>query len=229
MKWRINQKLSLIIIAVFSLITTQEVKGQDVVKDLENFREVKTYNGIEVIVFPSKENRIEITGHSKEKVKFQVIEDRLEIRLSLDNLWSNDNTVIKVYGNSIETLDANEGSIIETKGLLKGKIIVLRAQEGATIFAEVDAESVRSKSITGGNIDVKGKAKQQEVEINTGGKFFGKRLETANSEISVSSAGRGEIFASGYVKATAKLGGVIEIHGNPEEVDKKTSLGGKIL
>lgn len=229
MKWRIKQRnLSILFIAIFCLFAIK-VNGQGIEKDLEDFREVKTFNGVEVIVIPSKENRIEITGHSKDQVKFQIIQDRLEIRLSLDNIWSDDNTLIKVYGNSVETLDANEGSIVKTKGTLKGNLIVLRSQEGAAIFAEVNAESVRSKSVTGGNIDIKGKADKQEVEINTGGKFFGQDLKTKETEISVSSAGRGEIFATKYVKATAKLGGIIEIHGRPDEVDQKTSLGGKIL
>lgn len=197
--------------------------------DLGNFREVKTFNAVEVILVPSEENRIEITGHSRDKVKYEIIQDRLEIRLSLDNIWSDDNTVITVYGNSIETIDANEASIVKSKGVLKGNLIILRSQEGAAIFAEVDAESVRSKMVTAGNITVKGKAKNQEIEISTGGKFFGKDFKTKETEISVSSAGRGEIYATHYCKATAKLGGVVEIHGRPDEVDQKTSLGGKIL
>lgn len=229
MKWRVNLRnfsaLFLVLFCLFSL----EVKGQDIKEGLESFREVKTFNGVEVIVIPSKDNKIMITGHSKEKVKFQIVEDRLEIRLSLDNIWSDDNTLITVYGNSVETIDANEGSVVKTEAPLKGNLIVLRAQEGAVIFAEVNAESVRSKSITGGNINVKGKADKQEVETNTGGIFFGKDLKTKETQISVSSAGRGEIYATGYVKATAKLGGIVEIHGRPDEVDSKTSLGGKIL
>ncbi len=229
MKWSINQRkfnlFSIVVLVLFAF----EVKGQNIENDLGNFREVKTFNGVEVIVVPSEKNRIEITGHSKEKVKFQIVQDRLEIRLSLDNIWSNDNTVITVYGNSIETIDANEGSIVKIKGILKGKLLILRSQEGAAVFAEVDAQSVRSKIVTAGNITVKGQAEDQEVEVNTGGKFYGKDLKTKDTQISVSSGGRGEIYATRYCKASAKLGGVVEIHGRPDEVDQKTSLGGKIL
>lgn len=229
MKWSYKQKKFNLIIFVFFAVYGLKVWGQNVESELGNFREVKTFNAVEVILVPSKENRIEITGHSKDKVSFQVVQDRLEIRLSLDNIWSDDNTVITVYGNSIETIDANEASIIKTKGALEGKLIVLRSQEGAAIFAEVKAESVRSKSVTAGNITIKGKADNQKIEINTGGKYLGKDFKTKETEISVSSAGRGEIYATRYCKATAKLGGVVEIHGRPDEVDRKTSLGGKIL
>lgn len=205
------------------------VSAQDIKKQLEEFREVKTFSGIEVVVIPSKENMIEITGHSKDKVKFEIVEDRLEIRLSLDNIWSDDNTLITVYGETIETIDANEGSIVKTEGSLNSEIIVLRAQEGASIFAEVNAENIRSKVVSGGNISVKGKSQSQDVEVNTGGQFFGKKLKTKETNVTVSTAGRGEVFATEYCKATAKLGGIIEISGKPDKVDYKTNLGGKIL
>lgn len=229
MKLKSNQMFSKIL--VFSLICflSIQVTAQEITKDLRNFREVKTFNGIEVVIVPSNENRIEITGHSKEKVKFEIVQDRLEIRLSLDNIWSEDNTLIKVYGKAIETIDANEGSIVKTDGTLEGRMIILRAQEGASVFAEVRAESVKSKAISGGNITAEGKAENQEAEVNTGGHFYGRGLKTKEAIASVSTAGKAEVYASKYCKATATLGGIIKIFGNPGEIDKKTSLGGKIL
>lgn len=214
---------------ILTAFVSLQVSAQDVVRELKDFREVKTFNGVEVIVIPSEENRIEITGHSKEKVKFDVVDYRLELRLSLDNIWSKDNTVITVYGKSIETIDANEGSIVETRGVLEGKITIIRAQEGAAVFAEVNSENVKSRAISGGKITLKGKAREQEVEINSGGHVYARDLKTQNTTVSVSTAGRGEVYASEYVKATAKLGGIVEVFGNPAEVDRKTSLGGKIL
>lgn len=223
---RISKKL-FPFFAVFFLMF--QVSAQEITSELKDFREVKTFNGVEVIVIPSKENRIEITGHSKEKVKFEVIEDRLEIRLTLDNIWSDNNTLITVYGNSVETIDSNEGSSVKIKGVLKTELAILRAQEGAYIFAEVNSKNVRSKVISGGSITVKGKAINQEVEVNTGGQFYGKKLRTKETTITVSTAGKAEIYVTDYCKATAKLGGIIEISGNPDKVDHKTSLGGKIL
>lgn len=205
------------------------IKAQDVKENLQSFREVKTFNGIEVVVIPANENRIEITGHSKEKVKFDVVEDRLEIRLSLDNIWSKDNTMIRVYGSNIQTIDANEASSVEVKGTIKAPQAVFRAQEGALIVSEVNAQQVQSKAVSGGKIEISGKAESQEVETNTGGQFLGRRLQTEETTVSAGTAGRAEIYATNYVKASANLGGVVEVNGNPKEVDRKTSLGGKIL
>ncbi|MGB7785306.1 MAG: head GIN domain-containing protein [Salinimicrobium sp.] len=217
----------LILAAMF--FAALQVNAQDVNESLKPFKEVKTFNGIDVVVYPSKENRINITGHSKNEVKYEIVEGRLEIRLSLDNLWSKDNTLIKVYGNSIETIDANEGSKIQVNGELKGENLTFRAQEGATIDAEVEAKKVESKAISGGKITLDGKADSQQVEANSGGHFYGKDLKTKDTDVSAGTAGKAEVYVTGYCRATAKVGGVVKLYGNPDEVDRKTSLGGKIL
>lgn len=211
------------------LMVTVSVQAQDVKENLKSFRELKVFNGLEVLFIPANENRIEITGHSKDEVKYAVVEDRLEVRLSLNNLWSKDDTRIRVYGKNVETIDANEGSRVMVEGQIKAPHAVFRAQEGASIVSEVNAEQVNSKAVSGGKIEVSGNAEKQEVETNTGGQFLGRGLRTKETTVSVGTAGRAEIFAQNYVKATAKLGGVVEIYGNPNEVDRKTSLGGKIL
>ena len=229
MKWRINNLIGLKYVLVTLLLLNFSAVAQNVSDDLGNFSELKTFNGVEVLLFPANKNAIEITGHSKEKVKYEIVEDRLEIRLSLNNIWSKDNTLIKVYAKSIATIDANEGSIVEVQENLEREDLVFRAQEGAQIYGRLEARTVYSKAISGGQITLQGKAEEQEIDLNTGGVFSGEDLKTKETVISAGTAGKGEIYATNYCKATARLGGTIKIGGNPEKVDYKTSLGGKIL
>lgn len=221
--------ISLTGILLFLFSLTGMAQNRDVEESLEEFTELKTFNGVEVQLIPSNEDRIEITGHSKHEVKFIVIEGRLEIRLSLDNIWSKDNTRITVHGTNIQTIDANQGSLVEVADNLEGPELTFRVQEGSRINARINAGKVISKAVTGGKIILEGKAAEQEVDINTGGHFFGKDLRTKETYIKAGTAARGEIYATDYVRATAKLGGTIEIFGKPKEVDQKTSLGGRIL
>lgn len=225
---KLKKKLNIANIFLFVFLVVSAT-AQDVKENLQNFSELKTFNGVEVQVIPSGENRIEITGHSKNEVKFGVTEGRLEIRLSLDNIWSKDNTRITVYSETIETIDANEGSFVEVSGELEAEELTFRVQEGASIRASVNGRRIVSKAITGGRLTIEGKADEQEVEINTGGHYYGKNLRTKETVVSSGTAGKGEIYATEYVKATAKLGGTVEIFGRPKEVDQKTSLGGRIL
>ena len=226
---KINAKLKLKVVLIIFLLLNISAIAQSISDDLGNFSELKTFNGVEVRLIPAERNAIEITGHSKEKVKYEIVEDRLEIRLSLNNIWSKDNTLIKVYANAVQVIDANQGSIVEVQESLTGDQFVFRAQEGAQIYGRLTAKNVYSKAVSGGQITLQGKAEEQEVDLNTGGLFDGGGLKTNKTVISAGTAGRGEIYATDYCKATARLGGTIVIKGNPEKVDHKTSLGGKIL
>ena len=217
------------VVPVLFLFVSLSILAQDVEKELGNFSEVKTFNAVEVEVIPSDQNRIVITGHSKNDVKFDIVEDRLEIRLSLDNIWSKNNTRITLYAKDLATIDANEGSTVEVSGEIKGQELTFRTQEAANIFARVNSRKINVKAVSGGKVTLEGKAEEQIVEINTGGHYYGKDLHTTRTEVSAGTAGKGEIYATDYVKATAKLGGTVEIFGRPNEVDKKTSLGGRIL
>ena len=216
-------------ILLFFFCYTTQAQNREVNEILSDFTELKTFNGVEVQVIPSEENRIEITGHSKHEVKYDIVDKRLEIRMSLDNLWSKDDTKIRVFGNNIQTVDANQGSLVEISGLLEGSELTFRVQEGSNIRAEVNAAKIVSKAVTGGKIYLEGKAETQQVDLNTGGHFFGKDLRTKETIAKAGTAAKGEIYATEYVRATASLGGTIEIFGRPEEVEQKTSLGGRIL
>lgn len=229
MMWKIANVTTTTLVVFLMCIFTVPAASQNISEDLGEFSEVKTFNGVEVVIFPSKNNRIEISGHSKEKVKYDIVEDRLEIRLSLDNIWSKDNTLIKVYVSDLETIDANEGSFVRVRDVLKGDNFNLRVQEGAHIVAQLDASKLTFKAISGGRLDVEGRVEEQDIEVNSGGYFLGRDLRSKTAVVTASTAAKAELYVTNYCKATAKLGGVIEIFGSPDEVDQKTSLGGKIL
>lgn len=230
MKLRTKHKITAVFIFLLSFTNLISVaQTREVNAALEDFSEVKTFNGVEVQVIPSEENRIVITGHSREDVKFKIVEHRLEIRLSLDNIWSKDNTRITIYGSNITTIDANQGSLVEISDHLKGEELTFRVQEGANIRARVNGRRIVSKAVTGGRITLEGKADEQEVDLNTGGLYYGSELRTKETTVRAGTAAKGEVYATEYVRATAKLGGTIELFGRPKEVDQKTSLGGRIL
>lgn len=205
------------------------VFAQNITEELADFSELKVFNGVVVEVLPGEENRIEISGHSKDKVKFELVDNRLELRLSLENIWSDDNTKVRVHTRSLEVIDANEGSIVDVPEALSGTSFTFRAQEGAAVYAKVESPNISVKAITAGLVQLRGSTRDLEVDVNTGGKYFGKQLESENAEVNVGTGGQAEVFASEYAKATAKFGGRILLFGDPGKLDSKTTLGGKIL
>jgi len=151
----------------------------------------------------------------------------LHIKLSLSNIWSENDTQVKVYYKNVHTVDVNEGAFAEMKEFKEDKLI-LRAQEGARIYAIAQLKELEIKAVTGGKIKTEGSVDSQLVEIRTGGEYEGKEMHSKSTEANLKAGGYAEIFATDYCKAKVTAGGMIAVYGDPKKLDKKTSLGGKI-
>ncbi|MDT0294691.1 head GIN domain-containing protein [Mesonia ostreae] len=216
-----------IILLVVVAISAFSVKAQEEIKIEKDFKEVKIFDKIEAVLIPSSENKIIASGFDKDEITAQVKGNTLHIKLSLSNIWSENNTQVKVYYKDIHTVDVNEASFAELKEF-KGEKLILRAQEGGRIYAVANLKELDIKAVTGGSIETEGSVDSQLVEIRTGGGYEGKEMHSKNTEANLKAGGYAEIFVSDYCKAKVTAGGSIDVYGDPKKLDKKTSLGGKI-
>ncbi len=220
------KKLLLIVFVSFSCIAFAQKTEIEISED---FSEIKIYNKIQATLISSTENKIIATGFDKDEIEAKVKGGVLKIKLGLDNIWSETDTKIKVYYKTAEVIDANEGSYVEIAENVEQTYLNLKAQEGAQIIAGyLTIENLEIKSVSGGYIQTSGKATNQTVEVKTGGNYDGEDLETHTTEVKVQAGGNAEVNASKYCKAKVQAGGDIDIYGEPEKVDKKTTLGGTI-
>ncbi len=218
----------LMYVMVFVLVST--LQAQDVItKDIRDFNELKVFDKVQVTLIQGDENKVEITGIKRREVDVVQNGSLLKIRMSLDNLWDSNNTKVTVYYTQINKIDVNEGAKVRAKGVIKSRTLDLRAQEGASMSIEADAGFIFAKAITGGEIEVEGKAKEQEVSITSGGQYYASNLRTQETQVKVSAGGTAEVNAKDYMKANTNAGGTIRIFGNPREMDTQKLLGGKII
>ncbi len=211
------------------LIGISAAAQETVVKQITKFNELKVYDKIQLTLIKSNVNKVEISGIYRNKIDVVQKNGRLKIKMSLGNLWDNNNTKVTVYYSYIETLDANEGAVIETKDVIKNSTVVLKTQEGGKIIAPIETNKLIARAITGGYIETSGDSQQQDITIKAGGEYVGKELKTTNTLIKISAGGRGSVYATTYVKANTNAGGTIKIYGNPREIDSKKVFGGKII
>lgn len=199
-------------------------------KILEKFTQVKAYDRIVVTLVKSDENKLVITGDDQDEVDISNKNGLLKIRMEFDNFLDGDEALATLYyTEELDLIDANENAKITSDETLvnKGRIEI-KTQEGGIIDLKVDLEDLYAKSVTGGEITLKGNAKTQEVLINTGGKVYNKQLNTETTEVVVSAGGLADVNASEKVKAKVRAGGSIYIYGNPKEIDRDKVFGGKI-
>ena len=129
----------------------------------------------------------------------------------------------------MHTIDANEGSRLTARDPILKKYLTLQAQEGASMSLAVgQIANLNIKSVTGAIIEVRGATRTQDVVVRSSGIYHAEQLLATQSTVEATIAGRAYVNTSNFAKLKATMGGTIEVHGNPENVEKIAKLGGKI-
>ncbi|ARV15757.1 head GIN domain-containing protein [Polaribacter sp. SA4-12] len=204
-----------------------------VTKNLGDYTTLKVYNGIEVELVKSEEQKLEITGEKSEMVKIKNVNNTLKLSLPFslkpENNAADGKVLIKLYYNkNIAIIDGNEGATITGKDFNQDKLEV-NAQERAFINLTSKVKYLIVKTTSGGIVKLTGTTENQEVDVDLYGIYNGFGLQTTgNSTVKAGTGAKAEILAGQTLSATVSFGGSIFYKGNPEVVKDKKVIGGII-
>lgn len=217
------------IVFVLAFVIGFAVNAQETIeKNIGEFNTVKVYDLINLKMKKSDENKVVISGKNRNDVQVLNNNGKLKIRMSLEESYDGNDTVVILYYTTVDVIDANEGAKVSVEETLDQFEIDLKCQEGAEITADIKSSYANFRAVTGGVINVTGSSKNQDISIYTGGVFNAKELKTEQTEISINAGGEAYINATEYVDVRIKAGGNVFIYGNPKLIDEKTVLGGKV-
>lgn len=209
------------------------ISQSKVTKNLGDFTVLKVYNGIELELIKSTEQKLEITGNKSEMVKIKNVDNTLKISLPFslkpENNAANGEVLVKLYySNNIDIVDANEGATITGKEIKQDKLEV-NVQERAFINLVVKTKHLEVRASSGGIIKLTGTTKNQNVDVDLYGIYNGFGLiANSNSTVKAGTGAKAEIFADETLNAKVSFGGSIFYKGNPEVVKDKKVIGGII-
>ncbi|WP_375251843.1 head GIN domain-containing protein [Dokdonia donghaensis] len=210
------------------LITSISFAQSPITKNVGDFTEVKVYDRIVVNLVKSTENKVVITGEDVSQVNVVNKDGTLKIKMDLNLIFDGNKTFVYVHYNNLEVIDGNEGAVITSNELIEQDKIEIKMQEGARVKVGLQVREALLRAVTGGIIEASGQATVQRVKVNTGGIYEGRNLETETAEIFVQAGGEVEAYASKMADLTIRAGGDIVIYGNPAEVKKHRTFGGRI-
>lgn len=217
-----------IILVVFVLLT--QLNYSQTTINLGDFDKIKVFDQLNVTLIPSTENKIEVTGTNQANVEIVNRNSLLKIRISLTKiLEDNKNLKVNLYFKNIQSIDANEGSMVSCKTVFKQTTMELSVQEGAMIEAELDVDNATAKLNSGGIINLFGKAATQKATITSGGILNAKNLETSQTNVSITAGGSADVNAITFVEAKVNAGGTITIFGKPKQIKQQAFAGGTII
>ncbi len=219
-----------VILILFSFFPVL-VLSQTEVLISKNIQAVKVTAGIQVeLTTNAKTNKIVADQRVLEAINYKVKDYELKVGLPIGSLIDGKLPLkLKIYTKNIDQLNAVQGSSVEIQNIVKTEHFFIRATEGSVVSGEFNTQSVELKALSGGIIDIRGKTKDQDVLVNTGGEYNGQNLKSQNTIVKVTYGGNADVLVSQNCEAKVVVGGNIYIHGNPKYVNEKTSFGGDIF
>ncbi|WP_282071876.1 head GIN domain-containing protein [Polaribacter atrinae] len=222
------------IVFIFTLMFSFTLAAQTTVtKNLGDYSELKVYNGIELELIKSADQKLEITGEKSEMVKIKNVNNILKISLPFslkpENNAADGQVLVKLYYNkNIAIIDANEGATVTGKDIDQDKLEV-NAQERAFINLTTKVKYLTVKTSSGGIIKLSGTSDNQEVDVDLYGVYNGFDMQiSSNSNVFAGTGAKAEILAGKTLSAKVSFGGSIFYKGDPEVVKDKKVIGGII-
>jgi hypothetical protein len=199
-----------------------------VTKSVGDFNKVTSFDQIDVTLISSNENKVILNGEGANDVELVNKNGELKIRMPLTKILKGDAVSAIVYYKKIDAVEANEGSRIASETTFEALNFDIIAKEGSEIKLKLNVDRVSVKSSSGSKIYLEGKAKNQDVIVNSGSILEAKKLITSQTVVTANAGGEADVFATDFVDAKVRAGGDITILGKPKQINKKVIAGGTI-
>ncbi|WP_339611167.1 head GIN domain-containing protein [uncultured Planktosalinus sp.] len=238
-----NQTLTLTILFLFSILTSQAQWGSKTIKgngsvitktiQAGDYDAISVAGNFYVTLIEGSEGTIQIKGESNllEEMEIETEKGNLKIK-------PRDNKNLKTSGkNKIEiTIPVQEINTIALAGSgtiqndfsLKSSQLSVKLAGSGTINLDIKTIELETSVAGSGDLLLKGKAQNLNGSIAGSGSIDTQQVKTENADISIAGSGDFKLQCSGLLKARVSGSGDIIYKGKPEKIDSKVAGSGKL-
>ena len=196
----------------------------------EEFTGIAVEKGLEVVVEQSDQMAVMVKADDNLQpfIKTTVANGTLNITSDYGNYNNVTSKKVIVRMPRIKDLSASSGAALNSQNVLRSENITLKSSSGSEINVALEANNVNCESSSGSQLIVSGKALKLNTKSSSGSNIDATALlvNEINSESSSGSATNVHPIMS--LKATASSGSTINYQGDPKNIDKKQSSGGRV-
>ena len=218
-------KQTIFIFLIGSISLFSQVK---IDRDLGSFSKVAVYDGINLELIRSEENKVEITGKNTNFVVVKNKNGDLKIRLNLEKRFSGDRTKVTLFYNTLYNVISHEGSNVFSKDTIKQADLNVKANTGSTQNLLVVLNTLNTTAATGANINISGEADYHDGSVSTGAEINAQKLKTIETYASSTTGGVLNVSVIKELEANSKLGGIINVHDKTDKITESISIGGVV-
>ena len=215
-------------IYILLFFTIPALSQLNIDRDLGDFSKVAVYDGINLELVKSEENKVEITGKNTSFVVVKNKNGDLKIRLNLERRFSGDRTRVTLYYKTLYNIISHEGSNVFSKDTLKQADLNVKANSGSRQNFLVNLNTLNTTAATGANINVSGKVEYHDTSVSTGAEINAEKLRTTETYAASTTGGVLNISATKELEANSKLGGIINVYEKTDKITESISVGGVV-
>lgn len=198
--------------------------------DISSVHTLDVTDKLNVVLVPSDDNYISIEGEQEDKVEVIQRNGKLRVKMTGVNVLQGGSTFVKVHTQGIHNFVVQKGAIVQANGnVISAESIDVKASEGARLDIAVKTQVLDVSSSTGANVEMRGEADKQDINVKMGGSFFGDKLKSKHAVVGTSAGGRADVYASESVDVKIRAGGLVNVYGKPADRKEKKVAGGKVV
>ena len=176
-----------------------------------NFSSLKIYDRINVELIESSKNIIEISGDEDGRIEIINKNGELKIRTKTTQFLNGKNVKVKVYYDKLNEIQASQGAVIVSNEVLKANALSLTSNEGSFITLKLKVNQLAVRGNSGGEMNLSGSAKSQDIVMNSGAVFNGKEIKGEDIAVAVNAGGEADVYATESISAKVRAGGNFEL------------------
>ena len=215
-------------IFIFLLGTISLFSQVEIERDLGEFSKVSVYDGINLELVKSEENKVEISGKNTGYIVVKNKNGDLKIRLNLEKRFAGDNTVVKLFYKTLYNIISHEGANVFSKDVIKQPDLFVKASTGSAQSLVVNLNTLKTTAATRATIEISGESVFHETTATTEANINAQKLTTVETEAVSNTGGIVDVSASKELKVNSKLGGIINVHKKTDKITEKISTGGSV-
>lgn len=179
---------------------------------LKTFTGIDVGRGVMLVIEAGREQSVSATGEDRGHFRIEVKGDTLVVKAKGWSPWND-----------------RDGETDLNIAVTMQKLEELEATTGAHVTAEnIDSEELEIEVSTGALVTLSGRCGTLEIETSTGSRTNAEELLCEKVKAESSTGASLDVYASRSVRASASLGGKIDVHGDPEKRRVSEFLGGDV-
>ena len=197
-------------------------------RKIGDFQKLSVYDGINVELIKSDENRVEITGKNTDYIVVKNKNGDLKIRLSVEKRFSGNRTKVSVFYKKIYSVISHEGANVFSKDTIKQADLNLKANSGSKQNMIVDLNTLQLTATAGAKINLTGTSQYQDLSATTGAEIMVSKLDNEEATAVSTTGALIDIATTKELKVNSKIGGIINVHTKTDKITEKISVGGVV-